>query len=82
MRTPRNSALMISSRCCSPTDSARHGAVRVERQAELLLDALEAGKPAGPVEPAALARQPDQQIVEHREPRREVEMLVHHADAG
>ena len=82
MRTPRNSALMISSRCCSPTDKRRDRPVRIERQAELLLDALKAGKPAGAVEPAAFARQPDQQIVEHGKARREVEMLVHHADAG
>ena len=82
MRTPRNSALMISSRCCSPTDSADDRPVGIERQAELLLDALQAGEPAGAVEPAAFARQADQQIVEHGKARRQMEMLVHHADAG
>ena len=82
MRTPRNSALMISSRCCSPTDSADDRPVGIERQAELLLDALEAGKPAGAVEPAAFAGQADQQVVEHGKAGRQVKMLVHHADAG
>ena len=60
----------------------RHRPVGIERQAELLLDALEAGKPAGAVEPAALAGQADQQVVEHGKARRQMEMLVHHADAG
>ena len=82
MRTPRNSALMISSRCCSPTDSAETGRSGSSARPNCCSMRLQAGKPAGAVEPAAFAGQADQQIVEHGKARREVEMLVHHADAG
>ena len=82
MRAPRNSALTISSRCCSPTDSADDRPVGIERQAEVAADLVEPRQPAGAVEPAALPGRPTSRFSSTRQARHQMEMLVHHADAG
>ena len=68
--------LLLADRRASPT-GASGSSVRPKCAADL----GEPRRPAGAVEPAAPPGQADQQVLQHRQARRELEMLVHHADA-
>ena len=79
---PRNSALTISSRCCSPTDSAETGKSGSSVSPCSTADLGQPRKPAGAIDAAGSCRNADQKVFQHRQPWRQMKMLVHHADAG
>ena len=54
---------------------------RIEPKAEIAADLVEPHDGAPPVEHAEPARLADQQVLQHAEARRQVKMLMHHADA-
>ena len=82
MRTPRNSALTISSRCCSPTDSAETGRSGSSARPNCCSMRLRPASPPARSSRPLLPGSPTSRLSSTRKARGEVEMLVHHADAG
>ena len=90
----RSSALMISTRCCTPTGRSSTQGVGVDPQAEPLgqLEHLAARAPVAPVEqaeagsrragPPAHRLAAERDVLGDGEDRHQHEVLVHHADPG
>ena len=81
MRAPRNRALMISRRCCSPMVRSPTSASGSRRRRNCRPISASRAARAGAVEPAGRALAADHQVLQHAMARHEMEMLMHHADA-
>ena len=82
MRAPRNSALAISSRCCSPIGEGRDEARSDRAPGRTRARSPRGGRARRRGRCAAAAGHSDEEVLEHAQARREVEVLVDHADAG
>ena len=80
---PRNSALRISTRCCTPTGRLADRRVEIDLEPVVALQRRDLGPgPLGPAAEREAALGTQQQVLQHGERLDQHEMLVDHADPG
>ena len=82
MRAPRTSALTISTRCCSPTERSLTNVSQPSARPYFSPMAVDARPHACLVQHAPAPALAHHEVFQHRVPRHQMKVLMHHADAG